>query len=116
MFAESWARRYQAFVDKEAAEASVAPEPSAPALVAEDPFPRMPVRPYTPVHREKIPDCAPSYPACVARPVGKKEIRDTPAAQAALLKEWDKLRKAGCWDESRVCASGTLSDACGPDL
>ena len=38
----------------------------------------------------------------MARPVNKAEVRVTPAAQAALQKEWDKLRAAGCWDESGV--------------
>jgi hypothetical protein len=38
----------------------------------------------------------------VARPVTKKEAKANPKAMAALDKEWDKLRKQVCWDESRV--------------
>ena len=34
--------------------------------------------------------------------MSKKEIQTNPKANAALVKEWDALRKAGCWDESRV--------------
>ena len=36
--------------------------------------------------------------ALVARPVGQKEINNTPAAQAALDKEWNNLAKKGAWD------------------
>jgi hypothetical protein len=42
------------------------------------------------------------YSAFVARPVSKKEIQSSAEAQKALQKEWDKLRTAGCWDESQV--------------
>ena len=38
----------------------------------------------------------------VARPVGKAERLESPGAQAALRKEWDRLRAIKCWDESRV--------------
>ena len=38
----------------------------------------------------------------VARTVGKREIRSTPKAQAALRKEWDSLRRIKAWDESKV--------------
>ena len=55
-----------------------------------------------PVHRDKNPDFLPCYSAAVARPVNKAEVRRTPAAQKALRKEWDRLRKIGCWDESSV--------------
>jgi len=46
----------------------------------------------------------------VARPVGKAEIRTSPAAQQALQKEWDKLRKAGCWDEGGVREWAEVAD------
>jgi len=42
------------------------------------------------------------FNAAVARTVGKKEVLEVPAAQAAVTAEWDKLRKSGCWDESKV--------------
>ena len=53
-------------------------------------------------HRPKCPDRPIPCEACVARPVGKKEIGSNSKAKAALLKEWDKLRKIHCWDESQV--------------
>ena len=37
---------------------------------------------------------------CVARPVGKAEIERTPAAKAAMKKEWDRLRSQDVQDES----------------
>ena len=36
------------------------------------------------------------------RPVGQKEINNTPAAQAALDKEWNNLTSKGAWDYSTV--------------
>ncbi len=35
---------------------------------------------------------------CVARLVGKAEIDQTPAAKAAMQKEWDRLRSNSVWD------------------
>jgi hypothetical protein len=63
---------------------------------------------YKPKHRPRIPDVVFPFNACVARPVGKAEIRSEPAAQNAMDKEYNKLRykvhpgkaKPGCWDES----------------
>ena len=40
--------------------------------------------------------------ALVARPVNKMEMLRTPAAEAAVAKEWERLRLAGAWDESSV--------------
>ena len=40
--------------------------------------------------------------ALVARPVNKAEVSRTPAAEAAVAKEWQRLRSAGAWDESVV--------------
>ena len=40
--------------------------------------------------------------ALVARPVGQKEINNTPAAQAALDKKWNNLTSKGAWDYSTV--------------
>jgi hypothetical protein len=54
------------------------------------------------VHRDRITEHDLPFSALVARPVNKAEVRVTPAAQVALQKEWDKLRAAGCWDESGV--------------
>ena len=41
------------------------------------------------------------YPFCalVARPVGEREIREQPSAQAAMDAEWKRLRDKGVWDE-----------------
>ena len=38
----------------------------------------------------------------VARPVARKEVDASPKAQAAVLKEWEKLRIQGTWDEKGV--------------
>ena len=68
--------------------------------------PRMPVAaPATgglDAHRDHEPDFVFPFSACVARPVSKKEAAGNPKAQAALLKEWDRLRASKCWDETRV--------------
>jgi len=38
----------------------------------------------------------------VARSVNAKELRETPAARAAMKVEWDSLRSLRTWDESKV--------------
>ena len=48
-------------------------------------------------HRPKIPEHCFPFSALVARPVGKKEIQNTPSAQAAMDKEWLKLVNAEVW-------------------
>ena len=58
-------------------------------------------------HRGKLKDqselmCFHFSNALVARPVGQKEINSTPAAQAALDKEWNNLTSKGAWDYSTV--------------
>jgi hypothetical protein len=58
--------------------------------------------PCTNVHRPHVNERELPFSAAVARPVSKAEIRSTLAAQEALLKEWTKLRQAGCWDEAKV--------------
>ena len=62
--------------------------------------PAMPVSVQRPVHRPRIPDVEFPFPVAVARSVGKREVAENPQALEAVLKEWDKLRKAGAWDES----------------
>ena len=53
------------------------------------------------IHRQKIaPDLG--IPACVARPVPKKEMLANERAIAAMHKEWNRLRDKGAWDESVV--------------
>jgi len=73
------------------------PDPSLDLLV-----PAMPTVTIHQSHRVKAADGIFPFPALVARPVSRQEVAKTPAAQAALQKEWDRLRAAGCWDESRV--------------
>ena len=51
-------------------------------------------------HRDHEPEFAFPFSVCVVRPVGKKEAAGNPKAQAALLKEWDRLRVSKCWDET----------------
>jgi hypothetical protein len=53
-------------------------------------------------HREKNPDFLPCYNAAVARKVEKGEQKSSPEAQAALRKEWDRLRAIDCWNEKGV--------------
>ena len=50
-------------------------------------------------HREKIGQNVFPDNLCVARPVGRAEIEKTPAAKAAMQKEWDRLRSKYVWDE-----------------
>ena len=81
-----------------------------PIAAVLDEFPRMPVAPKVARdHNSKIPDCEPAFNVCVARPVHKSEISTSAGAQAALKKEWDRLRNAGCWDEKRVREWGSVS-------
>ncbi len=40
----------------------------------------------------------PIISAMVARPVNRKELKETPAAQAATQAEWDGHIKRGTWD------------------
>ena len=66
------------------------------------------------VHREKNSMLhEPSYyaimNALVARPVGQKEINNTPAAKSALDKEWVNLETKGAWDYSTVQEWGKVS-------
>ena len=54
------------------------------------------------LHREHLPRVNFSPDACVARPVSRAEAARNPLAQAALLKEWDRLRVSKCWNEQGV--------------
>ena len=40
--------------------------------------------------------------ACVARPVSRKEILQSPPALASMKAEWDRLRDKMVWDEDKV--------------
>ena len=40
--------------------------------------------------------------ACVARPVSRKEVLESPPARAAMKAEWDRLRNKMVWDEDKV--------------
>jgi hypothetical protein len=63
----------------------------------------MPTAPCTtPTHRDKLSRWDLPFDIAVARPASKQEAKGNPAAQAALLSEWTRLRKAGCWDENGV--------------
>ena len=37
--------------------------------------------------------------ACVARPVSRKQVLESPPARAAMKAEWDRLRNKMVWDE-----------------
>ena len=60
--------------------------------------PTMPTVQHHPRHRPKLHTRIP-IPALVARPVSKRERARVPAAQAAMDKEWDRLRAVRTWDE-----------------
>ena len=53
-------------------------------------------------HRHKISPHTFPLNACVARPVGSKEVAKTPKAQAALQVEWQRLKDMVCWNETKV--------------
>ena len=40
--------------------------------------------------------------ACVARPVSRKELLQSPPAQASMKAEWDRLSYKMVWDEDKV--------------
>lgn len=50
-----------------------------------------------PEHRSKVGFRLWPLNACVARPVGKAEIKAEPKAQQALQKEWDRLKERHTW-------------------
>jgi hypothetical protein len=58
---------------------------------------------------EKLTATGPWYDACVARPVGKREIEKSEGAQKSLEKEWKKLRDVHCWDETKVAEWGEIA-------
>ena len=97
-------KRFQAIAEyraQQSADPAPAPLPAAPSV--EDPaIPQMPVRPPFPIHRVKNPAVEYPYEACVARPVSRKEVQKEAKAQAALNKEWRKLRALNTWDETAV--------------
>ena len=63
-----------------------------PSFISSNITPRMPLRTEPFAHRSQI-HYSFVYPACVARPVTKKEAKATPKAMEALDKEWNKLHK-----------------------
>jgi hypothetical protein len=107
-------RKYNRVVDRFAT--SAVPEPKNDVQTSDDFIPVMPVLSNaggSPTHggnhchRDKLQDrselmCFHFSNPLVARPVGQKEINNTPAAQAALDKEWNNLTSKGAWDYSTV--------------
>ena len=88
---------------KQAADGKTTSSSSSMAMVTPiTDFPRIPVETKKPNHREKIQVEGNLFNVAVARTVSKKEVLEVPAAQAAVTAEWDKLRKSGCWNESKV--------------
>ena len=78
--------------------------PAAPAAV--DDVPRLP-RNYDVIQQHNEICSRPSpwssmYDCAVARKVKPSEIRESEDAQAALVKEWTRLRDAFAWDDSTV--------------
>ena len=105
-------RKYNRVIDRLAASAK--PKPKDVENVPDDFIPAMPVisnpggsHGGNHCHRDKLKDqselmCFHFSNALAARPVGQKEINNTPAAQAALDKEWNNLTSKGAWDYSTV--------------
>ena len=71
---------------------TVIPEPEA------EPEHRDNVSKYAPVSEEEVYELM----AMVARPVGHKELKANPKAQASLDVEWDKLMKKKAWDMGKA--------------
>ena len=67
---------------------------------AKDATPEMPTKDvkFRLPHRQKIGPHQWPINACVARPVGKAEIKAQPEAQKALQKKWDRLKIKKVWD------------------
>ena len=65
----------------------------------DDVAPVLPTGPIEFTHHEHVSHAYVPFSAIAARPVSKKEVVGSAAARAALLKEWDGLRSAGCWDD-----------------
>jgi hypothetical protein len=95
-------RKDHADANKEAAGSDARLAMELGGLLEQFPVPRMPTTSERQPHRPKRVSTLFPYSAFVARPVTKKEIKQNAKANEALLKEWEKLRKAGCWDESMV--------------
>ena len=103
--------KYQQSV-AEAAQGSIpAAAAIASSLLRDREVPEMPTTNPCYEHRRRIPEHAFPFSTMVARPVDKKEISVTPAAQAALDKEWDKLVKAVVWDQSKAYEWDQIADA-----
>ena len=62
----------------------------------------LPTVPTEKQHRPKNTTLSFRSPACVARPVGKKELEKTEAALKAHDKEWNRLCAKQVWDETTV--------------
>ena len=77
-------------------------EQQTPDSSTHEHIPAMPCVLCPPAHRGKNVAEEPLFHACVARPVGKAEIKSTPAAQASFDKEWDRLVTIRVWDEDKV--------------
>ena len=105
-------RKYNRVIDRFAT--SAVPESKDDVKPSDDFIPAMPVvsnlggsHGGNHCHRNKLQDqselmCFHFSNALVARPVGQKEINNTPAAQAALDKEWNNLTSKCAWDYSTV--------------
>jgi len=70
----------------------------------------MPVAPPNTERREKAAAYPLSFSALVARSVPRREVEENPDAKKSVLKEWDKLRAAGCWDEGSVREWSDVAD------
>ena len=79
-------------------------------LAAGEAVPAMPTQTPNVAHRPKDEEYPLPFSALVARPVAKREVEENSAARQAVLKEWDKLRAAKCWDEAAVQEWSDVAD------
>ena len=104
------AEKHDAAVAKEYSRVLDEHKPKGSESVSDDFIPAMPVisnlggsHGGNHCHRDKLQDqselmCLYFSNPLVARPVGQKEISNTPASQAAPDKEWNSLTSKGAWD------------------
>ena len=99
---EQFAAQKAAAEQSASTSSSSSSKPAVAMATIPDDFPRMPTDDLNYTHLDKIQAEGNLFNVAVARTVCKKEVLEVPAAQAAVTAEWDKLRKCGCWDESKV--------------
>ena len=87
--------------EAEASSSSSKPAVNVTSPSSDEPFPAMLVQASPGALHRHFDSCTPfDALAMVARPVGRREIASTSAAQVAMKKVWDALRALKAWDEA----------------